>query len=786
MENPHLARKIYSVIFTRGPFSLRLQTLKNFNVKIIQVFVVLIFSPVPGFGDEDWPGNAQKPSSSSGKPLSVTKGKSKEETSKSRFEQRLQAAYKRYPQELYSHRNAARAKYFGKKLEGSNNSSNARQLLIYGEELLSAGKTKEAIQILEQTNVALRENGYGVDRNTKPFSDSLAMAYLRLGEDENCCAHYNEDSCLFPIEGKAIHTSRRGSESAIVILKEILDSFPQDYQSRYLLNLAYMTLGEYPDKVPLKLLIPKMGQRSGFDFPKFPNIATSVSADTSGMSGGLCLEDFNNDGFLDVFSSSWGLEDNVTLLINNGKKFEERTNSAGLDGVVSGLNMIHADYDNDGDNDVFLLRGAWFEEKGRHPNSLLRNRGDGTFEDVTIEAGLYSENPTQTACWADFNNDGWLDLFIGNESKRGSKYKYPCELYLNQKDGTFKNIAKAAGVSVEVFAKGCAVADFNNDGWEDFYVSCLGEGNLLFENQGVTSEGLPRFRNVAQGAGVEEPLSSFPCWFFDYDNDGFQDVFVADFDPLGFSNMGGLVALEMMGKETEAEKPRLYRNRGNGTFEDVTRKKGLWRSMFAMGANFGDLNNDGYLDFYIGTGAPDFRMIVPNLMFLNDRGEKFSDVTVEGRFGNIQKGHAIGFGDLDNDGDQDVYAVMGGAVEGDTYHNLLFQNPGWENHWITLELEGKLSNRSAVGALIRVGVIDDVGSQRYFYRRVGTGGSFGSSSLRQEIGLGACRDITCVEINWPNGLDVWEGINGVKLNRVFKILEGEGSAKEWFLPKGSF
>ncbi|MDA8961270.1 CRTAC1 family protein, partial [Akkermansiaceae bacterium] len=762
------------------------QLRKFFFTRIIQVIIALIFSLVSASGDEIRPENAQKPSSSSGKPLSVTKQKAKEETSKSLFKQRLEVAYKRYPQELYSNRNAARADYIRRKLEASDNSGTANQALIYGEELLSAGKTQEAIQILEQTSKALREKGYGLDRNTKRFFDSLAMAYLRLGEDENCCAHYNEESCLFPIEGKAIHTNRRGSESAIVILKEILDSFPQDYQSRYLLNLAYMTLGEYPKKVPLKLLIPKMGLGSGFDFPKFPNIATSVGADTSGMSGGLCLEDFNNDGLIDVFSSSWGLEDNVTLLINTGKEFEERTNSAGLDGVVSGLNMIHADYDNDGDNDVFLLRGAWFEEKGRHPNSLLRNRGDGTFEDVTIEAGLYSENPTQTACWADFNNDGWLDLFIGNENKRGSKYRHPCELYLNQKDGTFKNIAKAAGVSVEVFAKGCAVADFNNDGWEDFYVSCLGEVNLLFENQGVTNEGIPRFRNVAQSAGVEEPLSSFPCWFFDYDNDGLQDIFVADFDPLGFSNMGGLVALEMMGKETEAEKPRLYKNRGNGTFEDVTRKKGLWRSMFAMGANFGDLNNDGYLDFYIGTGAPDFRMIVPNLMFLNDGGEKFSDVTVEGRFGNIQKGHAIGFGDLDNDGDQDVYAVMGGAVEGDTYHNLLFQNPGWENHWITLALKGKISNRSAVGALIRVGVIDKAGRQRYFYRRVGTGGSFGSSSLRQEIGLGACRDIKSVEVKWPNGLDVWEKIEGVKLDRSYKIVEGEETAKDWLLVKSSF
>ena len=246
MRNPDLDRRLFSIFFDPTFLPLPRQLRKFFFTRIRQVIIALIFSIVSASGDEIRPENTQKPSSSSEKPLSVTKQKAKEETSKSLFKQRLEAAYKRYPQELYSNRNAARADYIRRKLEASDNSGTANQALIYGEELLSAGKTQEAIQILERTSKALREKGYGLDRNTKRFFDSLAMAYLRLGEDENCCAHYNEESCLFPIEGKAIHTNRRGSESAIVILKEILDSFPQDYQSRYLLNLAYMTLGEYP------------------------------------------------------------------------------------------------------------------------------------------------------------------------------------------------------------------------------------------------------------------------------------------------------------------------------------------------------------------------------------------------------------------------------------------------------------------------------------------------------------------------------------------------------------
>ena len=206
MRNPDLDRRLFSISYDPTFLPLPHQLRKFFFTRIIQAIIALIFSSVSASCEEIGPENTQKPTSSSGKPLSTTKQKAKEETSKSLFEQRLQAAYKRYPQEAYSHRNSARADFFAGKVKAMNNSATVKQLLIYGDELLSAGKTKEAIQILEQTTKALRERGYGVARNTKRYFDILAMAYLRLGEDENCCSHYNEDSCLFPIKGKAIPT----------------------------------------------------------------------------------------------------------------------------------------------------------------------------------------------------------------------------------------------------------------------------------------------------------------------------------------------------------------------------------------------------------------------------------------------------------------------------------------------------------------------------------------------------------------------------------------------------
>lgn len=207
-----------------------------------------------------------------------------------------------------------------------------------------------------------------------------------------------------------------------------------------------------------------------------------------------------------------------------------------------------------------------------------------------------------------------------------------------------------------------------------------------------------RFTNVAKTAGVEQPDKSFPTWFFDYDQDGRPDLYVGGYN---IENVGDIVA-DQLGKPSRGERSKLYRNRGDGTFEDVSRAAHLDRVLHAMGSNFGDLDNDGYPDFYLGTGNPDLLKLVPNRMFRNAEGRFFQDVTTATGTGNLQKGHAVAFADLDNDGDQDVFENMGGAFTGDPYHHTLYQNPGSTNHWLTLKLEGVRSNRSAIGARIKV------------------------------------------------------------------------------------
>ncbi len=672
-----------------------------------------------------------------------------------------------------------RAALFGARLAGKQTTLEVIDLMPqYAVELLNAGRTEEAIKAFADLEAMARQhNPDFLMKNQRLLFFYQALCHLRLGEQDNCLATHSSEACLLPIRGGGIHKNQRGSRAGIKVLTEMLERFPDDLEARWLLNIAFMTVGEYPDKVPAKWLIPPKVFASDYDIKPFRNVAGEVGLDVNELSGGSVLEDFDGDGFLDVMVSSIGFHDQMRLFRNNGDgAFAERTREAGLKGETGGLNLIQADYNNDGHPDVLVLRGAWFKSEGRHPNSLLRNNGDGTFADVTEEAGLLSFHPTQTAAWFDYNNDGWIDLFIGNESS--GREIHPCELFRNNRDGTFTEVAAESGVAVQAYVKGVAAGDYNNDGLPDLYLSVLNGPNYLFRNDGpqdVPGAGKSRwkFTDVTKAAGVTEPRFSFPTWFFDYDNDGRLDLFVAGYR---IANAGD-VAADYMGLPHAAERARLYHNNGDGTFTDVTKTARLYRVLLAMGANFGDLDNDGFLDFYLGTGNPDLATLIPNRMFRNHEGQYFEDVTTSGGFGHLQKGHGISFGDIDNDGDQDVHEDMGGAYTGDLARNALYENPGHGSHWITLKLDGVKSNRAGIGARIKVNVKTDQG-ERAIYRTVSTGGSFGASPLRREIGLGRAQAIQSIEISWPVTGQT-QVISNMPMDRFYRVREGESQATPW-------
>ena len=622
-----------------------------------------------------------------------------------------------------------------------------------GTELLRAGESKAAVMMFQGILDRMETTPKETDTSLQlAVMDHLALSYLRIGEQENCLINHSVARCLFPITPEGRHTRRHGSQMAIHWYENILRKDPTDLNAVWLLNLAHMTLGSQPQDWP----IPMDSVSSKTSLRRFGDVAPLLGVDVMGLSGGVVLEDLSGDGWLDILVSSWGLRDTLRYFENDRRGgFEERTEAAGLTGLTGGLNMVHADYDNDGDQDVFVLRGAWLHEG--HPNSLLRNNGHGRFEDVTTQAGLYSRHPTQTAAWSDFDRDGDLDIFVGNESNPEAGI-HVTELYVNQGDGTFLESGRDYELALLGYVKAVVWGDYNNDGWPDLFVSRYRETNLLLRNE----EG-KIFTDVSTEAGVREPLDSFPAWFWDFDQDGWLDLFVS-----GWRASAGDIAAEYLGIPGNDEKPRLYRNQQDGTFEDVTEKYGLSKVMYTMGCNYGDLDGDGWLDFYVGTGDPNLRALMPNRMFRNLAGVRFEEVTVQGGFGHLQKGHGVAFGDVDHDGDQDIYQVMGGAFEGDLARNTLFENPGHGHSWIILSLQGTASNRSAIGAHITMVTDTDT-----LYRQVSTGASFGSSPLRLEIGLGNSSSISKMEIRWP-ATGAVETFRDIPIRQLVRIREGDG------------
>ena len=268
---------------------------------------------------------------------------------------------------------------------------------------------------------------------------------------------------------------------------------------------------------------------------------------------------------------------------------------------------------------------------------------------------------------------------------------------------------------------------------------------------------------------------SFTTWFFDYDNDGWPDLFVS-----GYSATLPNIVREYLGQKVAAkgERPRLYHNNRDGTFTDVSHQVGLDQLLLTMGANYGDLDNDGYLDFYLGTGTPALSTLVPNRMFRNDRGRFFQDVTTSGGFGNLQKGHAVAFGDIDNSGSQDVVEAMGGAYASDRFWTSLYKNPGHGNHWVKLQLVGVQSNRFAVGARIRIVPAPVDGKRREIFSTVSSGGSFGAGSLRPHLGLGKATAIELLEIKWPGSGLVQQFKGPLAVDRTYQIREGQPEPKQ--------
>lgn len=631
-----------------------------------------------------------------------------------------------------------------------------RHLRALAAQELRVGATEAAVHHLEDAAALVPRLGRAVaqaDVDAAQFE--LAVAYLRWGENQNCVARHTSESCIVPIGAAGVHRDQEGSRRGIAVLEALLARHAEHLVARWLLNIAYMTVGEYPDGVPPALLIPPSAFAGGEPFPRFVDVAAAAGLNTRDLGGGVAVDDFDGDGALDVVVSSSDPHSPLRYFAGRGDgTFGERSDDAGFGGLLGGSNLVQADYDNDGDTDLLVLRGAWLGRNGRHPKSLLCNDGHGRFSDVTFAAGLGEVHyPSQTAAWADYDNDGDLDLYVGNEAEEN--FRFPSQLFQNRGDGTFVDVAAAAGVAGGLLVKGVAWLDYDGDGFQDLYVSNYNDPNRLYRNRGDGT-----FAEVAATAGVTLPLASQAVVTGDFDNDGRVDLFVGATSPLHRPQAHGtridpltpLTAFvaDALGRPNSGETGRLYRNRGDGGFEDVTRAWGIDRVLLSGGIGVGDVDNDGFLDLYVGTAYNGYEGLLPNVLYVNRGGLRFADVTASAGVAHLQKAGGIALADLDGDGDQDIFINAGGMFGGDAFGDVLFANPGSGGHWLDLRLVGRRANRSAIGARVRVTVVEN-GRARDIHRVVGAGSSFGASPLRQWIGLGTARRAESIEIAWPGG-----------------------------------
>ncbi len=598
----------------------------------------------------------------------------------------------------------------------------------------------------------------------------LGLAEFRLGEAdkaaerfENIIQNYRRHSGAYYYLG-VYHLRHGAPEKAVENFKESLRLKPRDPETLWNLWTAYSQLGGYPEELPEEFRIAVSGnsrqqrdsladsRKSMVSDSQFTDIAPDLRMDKVDGGRGSAWGDYDNDGDLDIVAV--GTYQPHALFRNNGDgTFTNTADEAGIADPRGGWGSLFADYDNDGYSDLYITRGGW---SGAAENTLYHNNGDGTFTDVTHTAGVADPQSSFCAAWADYDNDGYLDLYIADGVIGDGAANV---LYRNNGDGTFTNTAETAGVADTGNSLGTAWGDYDKDGHIDLHVINYGQSNVLYRNNGDGT-----FTDVTPTTGMNLPVTdAFVTFFLDVDNDADLDIFISN-----SGSFQAFIAGQITGSAPhDGDRQVLYRNNGDGTFTDVTRESGLYHAYGAMGANFGDINSDGYLDIYLATGAPQMGRLERDALFRNNGDGTFTDATAALGLGNIGKGHGVTFGDVDDDGDIDVYVPVGGAFIGDQWHNLFYRNNGTENNWLTLKLVGTKSNRDGIGAKVTLRMGDGI-----IYREVSGGCGFGSTnSLSLEIGLGTHTKVDTLEIVWSSGqIDTHRNL---PVNQRLVVTEGE-------------
>lgn len=534
---------------------------------------------------------------------------------------------------------------------------------------------------------------------------------------------------------------------------------PTDRRYHWMLRALTMMAGRPETSIPNEFRI-KMPPSSSSLF-HFEDVTTDSGAGRLALGRGAAWGDFDNDGREDILVGAERAPFQLLRNLGNGK-FTDVAAEVGLVDPV-GLGCYAAqfvDFDNDGYQDIFLSSNGW---GGGGRLFLFHNEQGKRFTEITQEAGLGESINAFGASWADYDNDGHLDLAVATgiiDPSDGDRLR----LFHNEGSGKFREVGQQAGLTQKARWISVAWGDYDGDGRPDLLAASFDAGCFLFHNLGNG-----KFEDASEKAGLRGAHHAYTPEFFDYDNDGKLDIFVSTYPDGDFK---GMISNYMAGAVMPASQQQLlFHNNGDGTFANVTEKAGITGWYGAMSSQVADLDNDGYPEIVLGTGNPELDWTEPKVLFLNDGRGHFADATTTAGLIHFGMLHGIALADYNDSGNLSMFGSYGGFYWGTRETSRLYRNLGSGNRALEVRLVGTRSNRDAVGARVSA----TVGSRR-IYKWVNGGDGFGSLNSRVvHIGLGRSSMVDFLQVDWPSGVrQSWHSVPG---RQRIEIVEGRNAIR---------
>ena len=472
------------------------------------------------------------------------------------------------------------------------------------------------------------------------------------------------------------------------------------------------------------------------------------------------MDDFDGDGLLDIAVTTMDPAGSMAIYRNRGDgTFEDRSEAAGVTGQFGGLVCYQTDYNNDGRLDVYHPPRRVASARRCGPSSCATTAGDGSPTSPRKPACSTRSIPTRPP--------GPITITTAGSTSSSPAKSNPIGCITIAATARFEEVAAKAGVDGkgQEFYKGCTWIDFDNDRYPDLFVNCMSGLARLYHNERDGS-----FTDVTGDMGIDGPRGGFACWSWDFDNDGWLDIFATSYDRSLNDVVRGLVGrTHSQGLAASLSQPRRQgireQDRGIGPGHGLFRR---WAATSATSTTTAGSTS---------TWAPATRTWArscPIGCSRTYRGGRFAEITGTSGTGHLQKGHGVACGDWDNDGDVDIFIEMGGALNGDKYHNIMFQNPGQGNNWLTVKLVGTKTNRAAIGA--RIKVVTAGKEPLTIHRHITSGSSFGANPLRQTIGLAKADRVAVLQIDWPTS-GTTQVFRDIPVNQSIEITELEKGYK---------